>query len=93
MIDWVIGKKVQLNCEKNNDGETEYTSVRYEGTTHGFGEHNLTIVLCKGGALSIRETDNVERIVYFYPEQVKHLRKILATPLKPEVIKKGKRSR
>lgn len=80
MEHWHKGKivtleKVKAKKQLYEDSKAEYVSHRYEGDKHGFNETNITIYVGRSGSLSF--ANDGEGFIYLYPEQVKHLRKIL----------------
>jgi hypothetical protein len=76
-LDWRLGIFLSLSCDKNNKGEKEYLSERFEGTKSGTNQHDVKITQCKDGAIYFSEQGGGDGFIYLYPEQVKHLRTIL----------------
>jgi len=44
----------------------------------GFHENNVMAIRYSDGSLSFSDNDSVEDFIYLYPQQIKHLKKILA---------------
>ena len=79
MNNWHKGKLSQAkSLSTKPDERIAIHSEYYEGTENGYQEHNLTMHVLKDGALTISDDAIDGGFVYLYPEQVKHLKKILA---------------
>jgi hypothetical protein len=79
MNHWHKGKMVTLDkVEKHihEDSKLEFKSKRYEGDENGYSENSIHISLGKDRSICFAG-DNDGAFIYLYPEQVKHLRKIL----------------
>lgn len=80
---WHIGKKcepkkIELmpSLSGEMDEKARYESRYFHGTKSGYNEHNVEIATNKDGAIFFSNMDD-DGFIYLYPEQVKHLRKIL----------------
>jgi len=60
----------------HKDSKSEFISSRYEGTDSGYSESEIKICVGENGSISF-SGDGDGQFIYLYPEQVKHLRKIL----------------
>jgi hypothetical protein len=83
MNNWHIGKKCELVTEKPHHSfpgqvgeKARYKSRYFHGTKSGYNEYNIEIVTKKDGAIFFSNVDD-DGFIYLYPEQVKHLKKIL----------------
>lgn len=76
-MDWIRGKKIRLKKMPLGDEDRfRYLSSRYIGDRNGYNEHDIEIRTTNDGAMIFSNADG-DGIVYFYPEQVCHIRKIL----------------
>ena len=63
-----------------------FVSHRREETDNGYSENTIYLTKLENGSLYFTDDDS-ENFIYLYPEQIKHLRKVLNTRFK-EVKKK-----
>jgi hypothetical protein len=66
------------NDESDKDVKRKYLSEYYNGTERGYSSHDIEISLEKDGTIELGEEDG-EGFIYLYPEQAKHLKRILNT--------------
>jgi hypothetical protein len=79
MEHWHVGKKARLltiaNKESPKDVKRKYVSEYYDGTERGYSSNDIKIIVKNDGAVYF--SGDSEGFIYLYPEQVKHLKKIL----------------
>jgi hypothetical protein len=77
MENWKIGKEVHFERGQTlMDEKICLVSHYYHGDKRGTSQHDVKMIRYKNGALSISDR-NDEGWIYLYPEQVKHLRRVL----------------
>lgn len=82
MITWHIGKKIEVvdttekekSCEFQDDLKKSVIIKYYNGTEKGTEEHDIDVFMYADSAIGL-STDN--SFIYFYPEQVAELKKLL----------------
>lgn len=74
-----VGRKARLLTLKKKEDEKnvrrEYVSELYDGTERGYSSNDVKIIIHANGAIYLSGEEHGG--VYLYPEQVKHLKKIL----------------
>jgi len=75
-IDWYIGKKCEWQPFFAEDERIGGVSIYYDGDKKGYEKHRVKMERREDGAIILSE-ESSEFMVYLYPEQVKHLRKLL----------------
>jgi hypothetical protein len=82
MEHWHVGKKIRLltiakkDIASDRDVKRKYVSEYYNGTEGGYFSHDIEISVKDDGAIWFSEEDGTG-FIYLYPEQAKHLKKIL----------------
>jgi len=77
MNHWHIGKIVELKKEDIKDKDEIFYIIKYyHGDTAGYHSNDIRIRISKNKGISLSEI-NGEGFIFLYPEQVKHLIKIL----------------
>ncbi len=82
MEHWHVGKMARLlaiakkDTENDKNVKRKYVSEYYDGTEDGYSSHDIKITIKNDGAIYFSK-ENSEDFIYLYPEQVKHLKKIL----------------
>ncbi len=64
------------DTENDKNVKRKYVSEYYDGTEDGYSSHDIKITIKNDGAIYFSK-ENSEDFIYLYPEQVKHLKKIL----------------
>ena len=82
MNNWFIGKilnlmRVEEKDHTHKDSKAEFISYRYQGDGIGYGGSTIKIALGKDGSVSFSDENSDSGFVYLYPEQVRHLKRIL----------------
>lgn len=82
MEQWFRGKilkpdRVGEKDQTYKDSKAEFISYRYRGDSKGYGDTVIKIALGKDGSISFSDEHSDSGFVYLYPEQVKHLKRIL----------------
>jgi hypothetical protein len=76
MENWKIGKEVHLErCQTHMDEKVCLVSHYYHGDKKGTSQHDIKMIRFKNGAFTM--SDQNEGWIFLYPEQVKHLRRVL----------------
>jgi len=75
-MEWHRGIKCTLKKDKRWDGDGDkYICHYYKGDKQGYHENDVTITV-HDKAIYFSD-ESAEHFIYLYPEQVKHLKKLL----------------
>lgn len=65
-----------LERKEKHDGSVRFISKRHCETKRGYSDNDVEFMINNDGSISLA-ADKCEHFIYLYPEQVKHLKKVL----------------